>query len=90
MQWLPLAQPLPLETVRRVTGLTIFSGSHIRMQPRDAESLWRALQSDEALKRDDWTAWAGAPDFPGTDEVPIHRLFDARWRYRPTLELSMP
>lgn len=87
VQWLPLAVAQPLAAVRDSTGYAHVSGSHVSVDEARYR-LWSYLIRDDAARLVVDT-WRRGEDFPTTDEVPIHQLFDAKWRYRPRHEVSM-
>jgi hypothetical protein len=87
VQWLPLENPMPLAEVERKIGYRHVSGSHVSVDEARFK-LWGLLVREHA--RDAVIAtWKAREGFPTTDEVPIHQLFDAKWRYRPRHEVAM-
>lgn len=87
VQWLPLAVARPLAAARDSVGYAHVSGSHVSVD-EGRHKLWTYLIRDDAAKLVVDT-WRRGQDFPTTDEVPIHQLFDAKWRYRPRHEVAM-
>jgi hypothetical protein len=87
VQWLPLAVARPLAAARDSTGYAHVSGRHVRVDEM-RHKLWTYLIDDDAAALVVET-WRQGQDFPTTDEVPIHQLFDAKWRYRPRHEVAM-
>ena len=87
VEWVLLSSPRAYSKVADVTGYAHVSGSHARVD-EDRYGLWTYLTRDGAARpvADDWRRERG---FPTTDTVPIHLLFDAKWRYRPRHEVSM-
>jgi hypothetical protein len=87
VEWLPLSVPRPLAAVRDATGYAHVSRSHVSVDEA-RHPLWAHLIRDDAAKHvaPEWRRGSG---FPTTDQVPIHQLFDAKWRYRPRHEVAM-
>jgi hypothetical protein len=87
VQWLPLAVARPFAAVRDSTGYAHVSGSHVSVD-EGRHKLWTHLIRDDAARLVVDT-WRRGQDFPTTDEMPLHHLFEAKWRYRPQHEVAM-
>ena len=87
VQWVPLAAVRPFAATRDATGYAYVQRSNVSVDEK-LYKLWSYLIRDSAARLV-VDAWHQGKDFPTTDEVPIHQLFDAKWRYRPRHEVAM-
>jgi hypothetical protein len=87
IEWLPLASTVSLDEIRRSTGYNHFAGSHVNVDESQFD-LWSLVADDPAAAPmiEEWRRLNG---FPSSDQVPIHQLFESRWRYRPQHEVAM-
>jgi hypothetical protein len=87
VQWVPLADVRSRADVLDRTGYAHVSGSHVSVKEEEFD-LWPLLVSDPAAASAA-AEWSQGDGFPTTDQVPIHRLFEAKFRYRPQHEVAM-
>jgi hypothetical protein len=87
VEWVPLGRPRRLAEVRPKVGYAHVAGSHARVDEVRFR-LWAYLVRDGAAKTIA-AAWRRSEQHPTTDQVPLHLLYDAKWRYRPQHEVAM-